>query len=127
MLKRKIIKATHKVISNKILEINEIINRTLKQLICVVLRQIRFLFNKYIKKEMQLFYFKKTITIMLRKSKKKNYLELLSFRFIILFNTLNKMLKSIILKRLRYVVKAHSILFNTYIRVRRQCLIDTIL
>jgi len=113
VLKRKIIKATHKVTSNKRLEINEIINRTLKQLICVVSRQIRFLFNKYIKKEMQLFYFKKTITIMLRKSKKKDYLELSSFRFIILLNTLNKMLESIILKRLRYVVKAHSILFNT--------------
>jgi len=71
------------------------------------------LFNKCIKKEMQLFYFKKTIIIMLRKLKKKDYLELSSFRFIILLNTLNKILELIILKRLRYVVKAHNILFNT--------------
>jgi hypothetical protein len=49
---------------------------------------------------------------MLRKLEKKNYLELSSFRFIALFDTLSKMLKSIILKRLYYVVKAHNTLFN---------------
>jgi len=49
---------------------------------------------------MQLSYFKKTITIILRKLEKKDYLKLLSFRFIILLNILNKMLKLIILKRL---------------------------
>jgi hypothetical protein len=50
---------------------------------------------------------------MLRKLKKKNYLKSSSFNFIILFDTLNKMLKLITLKRLRYVVKAHNILLNT--------------
>jgi hypothetical protein len=64
---------------------------------------------------------------MLRKSKKKNYLKLLSFKFIILLNTLNKMLKLIILKRLRYVAKAHNTLFNTQIKVKRQRLINTTL
>ncbi len=64
---------------------------------------------------------------MLQKLKKKNYLKSSSFRSIILFDTLNKMLKSIILKRLRYVAKAHSILLNTQIKIKRQRLIDTIL
>jgi len=32
---------------------------------------------------------------------------------------LNKMLESIILKRLRYVVKAYNILFNIQIEVKR--------
>ncbi len=77
------------------------------------------MFNKYIKKEMQSFYFKKTITIILQKFKKKDYLKLSSFKFIALFDTLNKMLKSIILKRFCYVVKAHNILFDTQIKVRR--------
>jgi len=62
---------------------------------------------------MQLSYFKKTITIMLRKLKKKDYSKLSSFRFIALLNTLNKMLKLIILKRLCYVVKTYNILLNT--------------
>ncbi len=64
---------------------------------------------------------------MLRKLEKKNYLKLLSFKFITLFNTLNKMLKLIILKRLRYVVKTHNTLFNTQIKIRRQRLINTTL
>ncbi len=58
---------------------------------------------------MQSSYFKKTITIMLRKSKKKNYSKLLFFKFIALLNILNKILESIISKRLRYVVKTHNI------------------
>jgi hypothetical protein len=50
---------------------------------------------------------------MLRKLKKKDYSKLSSFRFIALLNTLNKMLKLIILKRLCYVVKTYIILLNT--------------
>ncbi len=76
---------------------------------------------------MQLSYFKKTITIILRKLEKKNYLKSSSFRFIALLNTLNKMLGLIILKRLCYVVKAYNILFDTQIKIRKQRLIDTTL
>ncbi len=64
---------------------------------------------------------------MLRKSKKKNYFKSLFFKLIALLNTLNKILKSIILKRLRYVVKTYDILSNTQIRAKRQCLINTTL
>ena len=76
---------------------------------------------------MQFSYFKKTIIIILRKLRKKDYLKLLSFRFIILFDTLNKILELIILKRLRYIVKAHNILFNIQIKVKKQRLINTTL
>jgi len=68
---------------------------------------------------MQLFYFKKTITIILRKLEKKDYLEFSSFRFIILLNTLNRMLELIILKRLCYVIKVYNTLFNTQITIRK--------
>ncbi len=68
---------------------------------------------------MQLSYFKKTIIIMLRKSRKKNYFKLLFFKLIALLNTLNKILKLIILKRLRYVIKTHNILLRTQIKARR--------
>ncbi len=64
---------------------------------------------------------------MLRKSRKKNYFKLLFFKFIALFNTLNKILESIILKRLRYVVKTHNTLLSTQLRIKRQRLIDTTL
>ncbi len=45
---------------------------------------------------MQSSYFKKIITIMLRKLEKKDYLKSSSFRFIVLLNTLSKMLELII-------------------------------
>jgi hypothetical protein len=64
---------------------------------------------------------------MLRKERKKNYFKSLFFKFIALLNTLNKILKSIILKRLRYVVKTHNILSSIQIKARRQRLIDTTL
>jgi len=54
MSKRKIIEAIYKATSNKAFEINKIINRTLRQLVRVISKQIKFLFNKYIKKAMQL-------------------------------------------------------------------------
>jgi len=37
MLKREIIRAMHKTASNKTLKINNVINNTLQQLICIVL------------------------------------------------------------------------------------------
>ncbi len=73
---------------------------------------------------MQSFYFKKTITIMLRKSRKKKYSKLSFFKFIALLNTLNKILELIISKHLRYIVETYDTLLNTQIKVRRQCLID---
>ncbi len=76
---------------------------------------------------MHLFYFKKTTTIILRKSRKKNYFKLLFFKFIALLNTLNKVLELIILKCLRYVVKTHNTLLSTQIKARKQRLINTIL
>ncbi len=57
--KRKIIKAIYKATLDKIFEINKVINRTLRQLVCVVSKQTKFLFDKYIKKKIQLSYFKK--------------------------------------------------------------------
>jgi len=61
---------------------------------------------------------------MLRKLRKKNYSKSLFFKLIVLLNTLDKILKLIILKRLYYVVKTHNILLNTQIKVRRQLLIN---
>jgi len=50
---------------------------------------------------------------MLRKSNKKNYFKFLFFKSIVLFDTLNKILKFIILKRFCYIVKIHNMLSNT--------------
>ena len=52
MTRCEIIKVIHKINLNKIFEINKIINKILRQLARVVVKQIYFLFNKYIKKNL---------------------------------------------------------------------------
>jgi len=64
---------------------------------------------------------------MLCKLRKKNYSKLLFFKFIVLLNILNKILESIISKRLCYIAKTHNTLLNIQIKAKKQCLIDTIL
>ena len=57
-------------------------------------------FDKCIKKKIQSSYFKKNFIIILRKLRKKNYIELLLYKSIALLNTLNKILKSIVFERI---------------------------
>ena len=49
---------------------------------------------------------------MLRKLEKKNYAKFSLYKLIALLNTLNKILKSIIFKRIRYVVKTLKMFLN---------------
>ena len=51
MTHREIMKVIHKINLNKTFKINEVINKTLRQFVRVVIKQIRFFFDKYIKKE----------------------------------------------------------------------------
>ena len=105
MTRREMMKIIYKINSNKAFEINEIINKMLRQLIRVVIKQIRSFFDKCIKKKIQSSHFKKNFIIMLRKSKKKDYSKFLLYKLIALLNTLNKMLKLIVFERIRYVVE----------------------
>ena len=99
MTRYEIIKIVYKINSNKTLKVNKIINRTLQQLARIIIKQIHFLFDKCIKENIQSSHFKKFFIIILRKSNKKNYTKLLSYKLITLLNTLNKILKLIMLKR----------------------------
>ena len=112
MTRREVMKIIHKINSDKAFEINKIINRALRQLAEITINQIRFLFDRCIKKKIQSSHFKRIFIIMLRKSRKKNYIEFSSYKLIALLNTLNKMLKSIVFKRIRYVVKILKIFSN---------------
>ena len=124
---REIMKIIHKINLNKVFEINKIINRALRQLTDIIVKQIRFFFDKCIKKRIQSLHFKRIFIIILRKSRKKNYAEFSSYKSIALLNTLSKMLKSIVFKRIRYVVKTLKIFSNIQMSARRQHLINTIL
>ena len=127
MTRCEIIKIVYKINSNKASKINKIINKTLRQFARVIIEQIYFLFDKYIKENIQSSHFKKVFTIMLRKSNKKNYTKSLSYKSIALLNTLNKMLKSIMLKCFRYVIKTLNTFSNIQMKARKQRSINTIL
>ena len=100
MTRREMMRVIHKISSNKAFEINKVINRTLRQLVRVVVEQIRFFFDRCIKKGIQSSHFKKVSIIMLRKSRKKNYSKLSSYKSIALLNTLGKMLELIVFERI---------------------------
>ena len=125
--RREIIKIVYKVNLNKASKINKIINKTLRQFARIIIEQIRFLFDKYIKKSIQSSHFKKVFIIMLRKSDKKNYTKSLLYKSIALLNTLSKMLKSIMSKCFRYIVETLSTLSNIQMNARKQWSINTIL
>ena len=127
MTRREIIKVIHKISLNKAFKINKIINKALRQFARVVIKQMRFFFDKCIKKKIQLSHFKKIFTIILRKSRKKNYLKFSLYKSIALLNTLNKILKSIIFKRIQYVVKMLKTFLNIQMNARKQRSMNTIL
>ena len=55
---------------------------------------------------------------MLRKLNKKNYTKSSLYKSIALLNTLNKILKLIILKRIQYVIKTLKTFLNTQMKAR---------
>jgi hypothetical protein len=71
--------------------------------------------------------FKKTHIISLKKSNKNNYTNFKMYKFIVLFNTLNKTLKSIIVKRINNLTKTHKLLFETQMNKRRKRAYETTL
>jgi hypothetical protein len=62
---------------------------------------------------------KEATTILLRKPRKSDYSNPSAYRPITLLNTLKKVLEAIIARRIRYAVKAHKLLPETQMRVRK--------
>ena len=77
MTRREIMKIVYKISLNKALKINEIINKTLRQLARIIIEQIRFFFDKCIKENIQSSHFKRVFIIMLRKLSKKKLHEII--------------------------------------------------
>ncbi|KAK1474280.1 zinc knuckle, partial [Colletotrichum tamarilloi] len=65
-------------------------------------------------------YFKRFITVVLRKLGKDNYIVLKVYRPIALLNTVGKIIDIIIIKRLSYFTKIYGLLLNSYIGRRRR-------
>ena len=62
--------------------------------------------------------------MILRKLEKLDYLDLVVYYLIALLNTLDKMLKSIIIERISTLIKQYSLLLDEQYRVRSRRLIE---
>jgi Reverse transcriptase (RNA-dependent DNA polymerase) len=67
------------------------------------------------------------MTILLRKPGKSDYSDPSAYRPIALLNTLRKVFKAIITRRIRYAVKAYKLLPKTQIKARKGRLTETAL
>ena len=50
---------------------------------------------------------------MFKKSKKNDYINLEIYRSIVLLNTIKKILETVILNRIKYIIKTYDLLSNT--------------
>jgi len=103
---------------NKALDAFEISNRVLQVSLTELTSILINLFNAYVTHKYHLKQFKKAQTIVLRKSKKSNYIDLKMYQLIILLDIMNKTLKSIMIKRLNDITETHHMLSNAQMRAR---------
>jgi hypothetical protein len=71
------------------------------------------LFDACYKLNIHLTAFKRAITVLLRKLKKKDYLDSKVYRLIAFLNTLKKVLKAVITKRIRFAAETYTLFPNT--------------
>ncbi len=122
-IKRVIYKAT----SDKILKHTKYINKIMHRLVDNTSEQIHSLFERCLQKRIQSTQFKSVITIMMQKSSKKDYFNAKIYKLIVLFNTLSKILKFIVFKRLQNVIKACDLILNIQMRACKHRSINTTL
>jgi hypothetical protein len=68
------------------------------------------LFDAFYRLSIYLTAFKRAITVLLRKSKKKDYSDSKVYRLIVLLNTLEKALKAVVAERIRFAAETYTLL-----------------
>jgi hypothetical protein len=99
----------------------------LKACAFIMIKLLTFLFETCI----QLFYHSKTFkevnTITLKKTKKNDYITSKTYRLIILLNIMNKIMKSIMSRRIAWLTKTYRLLFDSHMRCRKNRSIESTL
>ena len=113
--------------SNNVFDSNDISNKIFKMLIdkffsiFILFFRIAILFNHHLK------CFREVHILTVKKFNKKNYIMMKMYCLIIFFNILNKILKSIIVKRINALLKTHDIFFELQIKTKKQQFCETTL
>jgi hypothetical protein len=96
--------------SNNASKLNDISNDVLKVFVNKLISHFLNLFRIYAELNYHSLYFRKTHIIALKKSKKKNYTNIKTYKSIVLLNIFDKALKSIIAQRINDLTKTHDLL-----------------
>ncbi len=96
----------------------EISNRALQASLTELTSILISLFNACVTHKYHLKQFKKAQTIILRKLKKSDYINLKTYWLIALLDTMSKTLKSIMIKKLSDIAETHHMLSNAQMRTR---------
>ncbi len=106
---------------------NDISNRVLKILVNKLISHFLSLFRVCVELSYHSLCFKKTHIITLKKSRKKNYTNIKTYKSIVLMNILDKALKSIIAQRINDLTKTHDLLSINQMNKRKNRSCETIL
>jgi hypothetical protein len=125
--KRKMLKIIKRIVLDKILSLDEIINKLFKICVFIMMQLFISLFIICIQQTYHLKTFKKVNIITLKKIDKKDYTILKTYRSIALLNIIEKILKFIMSKKISWITKTHRLLFDTFMKCRKNRSIKTIL
>jgi hypothetical protein len=117
--KRKMLKIIKRIVLDKISNRDEIINKLFQICIFIMMQLLISLFVVCIQQTYHLKTFKKINIITLKKIDKRNYTISKTYRSIALLNIIEKNLKFIINKKISWITKTHRLLFNTFMKCRK--------
>jgi hypothetical protein len=113
--------------SNNASEFDDILNRIFKILVDKLMSHLMNLFRVCATLNYHSRCFREIHIITLKKSKKKNYTNVKTYKSIALLNTLDKALKSVIARRINDLTKTHDLFFVNQISERKNRSCETIL
>jgi hypothetical protein len=125
--KREMLKIIKRIALDKISNFDEIINKLLKIYVFIMMQLFISLFIICIQQTYHSKAFKKVNIITLKKIDKKDYTISKTYRSIALLNIIEKILKFIMSKKISWITKRHRLLFDTFMKCRKNRSIKTIL
>ncbi len=113
--------------SNNASKFDDIFNRIFKILVDKLMSHLMNLFRVCAALNYHSRCFREIHIIVLKRSKKRNYTNIKTYKSIVLLNTLNKVLKSVIARRINDLTKTHDLLFVNQMSERKSRSCETIL
>ncbi len=108
-----------KIVLNIVSKKNDILNRIMKLAFSHVMFVVKWIFNQSLRLKYYFKHFRKFITMSFRKINRSNYFVFKAYRFIVLLNILDKLMKSIMTIRLSYAAKKHNLLLKEHFESRK--------